>query len=205
MCSYFFPYQVKEVIRKEKKKTYQQSKIVASQMLNGAGANQSSGKTNKAISFPPLNIKGSNLRYLEGKSLGDIDLGDFDKVTMKDLTWEDKELVLRVLFSKMNGVQKKVNRAVKGGKYVTQNNDVSKPVFVSEGADIDDYTFNATDFQEQFEVSQEAIAFGQPFGFTENDMDHSKNNQEIYEKDSIERDLREAALKMCNDPSVNEL
>ena len=32
-----------------------------------------------------------------------------DQITIKDLKWEDKELVLRVLFAKMNGLQQMVS------------------------------------------------------------------------------------------------
>lgn len=59
-------------------------------------------------------------------------------MTIKDLSWEDKELVLRVLFSKINGSQStnpknnilsqtQAPRQPSGG-----NNN--RPVFISEGA-----------------------------------------------------------------------
>ena len=46
---------------------------------------------------------------------------------MQDLSWEDKELVLRVLFAKMNGLQQNVNNAV------TRSRREGGRVFVTEG------------------------------------------------------------------------
>lgn len=63
---------------------------------------------------------------------------------MHDLTWEDKELVLRLLFAKINGTNKGINQviartrgAVEGDLSVIEDDSTVEsstlPVFVSEG------------------------------------------------------------------------
>jgi hypothetical protein len=49
------------------------------------------------------------------------------------LNWEDKELVLRVLFAKMNGASGELPKAKTLGKKSFAN---TQPVFVSEGANL---------------------------------------------------------------------
>ena len=58
-------------------------------------------------------------------------------MTIKDLSWEDKELVLRVLFSKINGNQSSnANNNIlahqRGSPRMSSGNN--RPVFISEGA-----------------------------------------------------------------------
>lgn len=59
-------------------------------------------------------------------------------MTIKDLAWEDKELVLRVLFSKINGSQAaNPNNNIMSQQQQGQNRMSSgnnRPVFISEGA-----------------------------------------------------------------------
>lgn len=60
------------------------------------------------------------------------------QVTIKDLSWEDKELVLRVLFSKINGSQSaNPNNKImsqQGGGQSRMSSGNNRPVFISEGA-----------------------------------------------------------------------
>jgi hypothetical protein len=64
-------------------------------------------------------------------------------VTVTDLNWEDKELVLRVLFSKMNGANSNLPKMnTLGPKSYGGNNNTNnmtnnnQPVFISEGANM---------------------------------------------------------------------
>lgn len=72
---------------------------------------------------------------MPSRSIREINGEELEKVSIKDLTWEDKELVLRVLFSKMNGN----NQAAKANTDINTNGRSQKrggggrPVFVSEG------------------------------------------------------------------------
>lgn len=65
---------------------------------------------------------------------------------MRDLTWEDKELVLRILFAKLNGNKNEMNSAIRNRKHKKQysqddgsledeleEESVVPPVFISEG------------------------------------------------------------------------
>ena len=97
--------------------------------------------------FPPLKIKDSSIYLFENKIIDHI-----DKVNISDLEWNDKELVLRILFSKMNGITKDVDVPYLQNDNSNEqfhNNSISKPntsnsindfkpVFVSEG-NLDDY------------------------------------------------------------------
>jgi hypothetical protein len=64
---------------------------------------------------------------------------------VKDLSWEDKELVLRVLFAKMNGSAAGVSKGTMQSVHMQQyallrqqqhTGDMPQPVFLSEGADL---------------------------------------------------------------------
>ena len=77
---------------------------------------------------------------------------------MKDLSWEDKELVLRVLFAKMNGQQKAVESAVAQSAMAATKHQrdlramtIPDAVFVSEGAGVEGGQ-DATMYQLNFEV-----------------------------------------------------
>jgi hypothetical protein len=65
-------------------------------------------------------------------------------VFIKDLSWEDKELVLRLLFAKMNGLHKTVNMALTAtnreddGEGYDEEADESAAVFISEGKGMPD-------------------------------------------------------------------
>lgn len=125
--------EVKEVITKERTKAQQEEKAAILAGLNIKKPNREvSGKT----TFPALKIKGLN-NQMPAKSIREIDGEQLEKLSIKDLTWEDKELVLRVLFSKMNGSNQQT--VTGGGGSIQHTKSRSKrtgarPVFVSEGA-----------------------------------------------------------------------
>lgn len=149
--------EVKALIKKDRKRTHVETKIVLNKLRSGTGTSGvgRSGKGN--VAFPPLKVKGSNLHHLDARKTSDIPLGNGEEINIKNLSWEDKELVLRVLFAKMNGSQKAVDSAVEIGTQgrtgmsmplpqMSQDNG-NAPVFISEGAgfvpegDIVDFNF----------------------------------------------------------------
>jgi hypothetical protein len=73
-------------------------------------------------------------------------------VYLHELNWDDKELVLRLLFAKMNGSNANMNHAVQnttraGGGGKSKSNS---PVFISEGKGLP--TEDGGDFQEYFSI-----------------------------------------------------
>lgn len=122
--------EVKEVIKKERKRNKVDSMIE----LNRKKHPDRSGKTGPA--FPPLNIKAASLHHLDDRGVSSVPLSKDDQVHIKDLNWEDKELVLRVLFAKMNGQTGKANAAAQEGTRSRglHSMPMNVPVFVSEGA-----------------------------------------------------------------------
>jgi hypothetical protein len=64
------------------------------------------------------------------------------QVSIEDLSWDDKELVLRILFAKMNGAQRAVDAAITNSQTRQRQSGGSRgsralpdaPVFISEGA-----------------------------------------------------------------------
>jgi len=71
------------------------------------------------------------------RAASELPLGAGENVNLKDLSWEDKELVLRVLFSKMNGVQSSadtaIDQGVQGRHSLPPAPGLSNNVFISEG------------------------------------------------------------------------
>ena len=129
-------HEVKGLIKKERKRTSVDTKIVLNKLRSGSGTH-GVGKNakNQVVAFPPLNVKGANLHHLDARATSEVPLGAGENVNLKDMTWEDKELVLRVLFAKMNGVQSGADSAINEGTQgrlsnaPLQNNNV----FISEG------------------------------------------------------------------------
>lgn len=79
---------------------------------------------------------------------------------MRDLSWEDKELVLRVLFSKMNKAQNQADktsmRALNVPGSQQRGGTMPRPVFISEGAFFPSQeSQQAQDYQANFEVGAE--------------------------------------------------
>eukprot|EP00599_Poterioochromonas_sp_BG-1_P002480 CAMPEP_0173154340 /NCGR_PEP_ID=MMETSP1105-20130129/13423_1 /TAXON_ID=2985 /ORGANISM="Ochromonas sp., Strain BG-1" /LENGTH=405 /DNA_ID=CAMNT_0014070499 /DNA_START=464 /DNA_END=1681 /DNA_ORIENTATION=+ len=131
--------EVKEVIRQERKREQQQ---IQQQQLNNAKRMNTTGfgGTGGGTIFPPLNIKQSNMHLMEPRRTKptEIQLGSLEKVTISDLTWEDKELVLRVLFAKMNGASGKAPKVTNLGPKRFANTN-PEAVFISEGANLPDH------------------------------------------------------------------
>ena len=98
--------EVKEMVRKEKKVSSQGSRNTRS---IGGGPKVSGG------TFPSIKAK-------HAEAGPDINLDD--KVGLSDLNWNEKELVLRVLFAKMNGLANVINKqlAPKKGGFVSEVN-----------------------------------------------------------------------------------
>ena len=97
--------EVKDIIRKEKARSAVETKIVLNKLRAGTGTTAGAGPK-RAVLFPPLNVKGANLHHLDARDPSALPSGNqIAQVHIRDLGWEDKELVLRVLFAKMNGQQ----------------------------------------------------------------------------------------------------
>lgn len=133
-------HEVKELVKKEKKRSNVDTKIVLNKLRSGTGTHGvGKGSKKQITAFPPLNVKGSNLHHLDARATSDIPLDMREDVNIRDMSWEDKELVLRVLFSKMNGVQSSADSAINQGvqgrhaSMPMENGNVSNNVFISEG------------------------------------------------------------------------
>lgn len=115
------------------------------------------GHASRGVVFPPLNVKTANLHHLDGRTQGQSSLplsgGAIENVQVKDLSWEDKELVLRVLFAKMNGKDHK--GPSQHGQGTASSMPMPQPVFISEGGGSvlppHEYESNVR-FQESYEV-----------------------------------------------------
>ena len=137
--------EVKSLIKKDRARTHVETKIVLNKLRGGTGTAGvgKKGKVSSGTNFPPLKVKGGNLHLLDARKTSEIPLEPGAEVNIKDLSWEDKELVLRVLFAKMNGSQKSVDNAVdlgtsgRSGNVMPANvhdGAAGGPVFISEGA-----------------------------------------------------------------------
>lgn len=126
--------EVKDVIRQERK--VNAAAINATAAAATAIATSSKTKTGGGAMFPPLAIKQSQLHLMEARrKQPDVPLEELDRVTIADLSWEDKELVIRVLFSKMNGNnQNSSTAALARQRSAMGEKAVPQPVFISEGA-----------------------------------------------------------------------
>lgn len=150
--------EVKEVVAKERKRrTAQETKALQNKLRGGGGT---SGDQKTGI-FPPLNIKSAHLHMLETKQPSSaLQLGELDKVSIQDLSWEDKELVLRVLFSKMNGVQPGAAQGQRHARnFSSVNQHANHPVFISEGALLPASDDSAARYQSNFEVLRSGVDY----------------------------------------------
>lgn len=159
-------HEVKEYIQKQRRKE-KADEIAANTKARAEGKYvvSASGKAASialggASTLPQ--IKGVNPKYLQTRGPSTLPDKPDDHITIKDLRWEDKELVLRVLFAKMNGLQDMVDTAVVQSKNRAPNasggndNDLgrSKPVFISEGAYMPEEDEEAMmGYQEEFEMT----------------------------------------------------
>jgi hypothetical protein len=182
--------EVKQLIKRDRRRTHVETKIVLNKLRSGAGTSGvGKSKKEQVTAFPPLKIKGANLHHLDARKTSEIPLGNMDNVNMKDLSWEDKELVLRVLFAKMNGSQKAVDSAVDLGtagrtgmqpplplqmQMQMEEGSGNVPVFVSEGLGLMQ--------QQQQDVNWET-AFGRIGGDGDDDMNDMDGMGGEYEND----------------------
>lgn len=148
--------EVQDVIRKKKQltaATNQQN--LTKRRAEGVRKWNKGGAAAKSGTFPQ--IKTNDLHRLDdrGGHQSSLPTDINQKVFIKDLSWEDKELVLRLLFAKMNGLHKTVNMALSATQ--RENNEDSEgggeeeaAVFISEGkglpvemkGETDDYNFD---------------------------------------------------------------
>lgn len=81
--------------------TYKSSKLRVRRIIAGES------ESHAELIFPKLDVKAKNLKYWDtetGESHIEIKSRDF----VKDLSWEEKETVLRALFAKLNGLEANV-------------------------------------------------------------------------------------------------
>ena len=130
--------EVQEMIRKKKLEdaAFNNQQNLSKRKADGV---RKWNKGTKSCTFPK--IKTSDLHRLEARGAHQSNLpSDLNqKVFIKDLNWEDKELVLRLLFAKMNGLHKTVNMALNSSnreEAMHNNHDSDAPVFISEGKGI---------------------------------------------------------------------
>lgn len=145
--------EVKDVVKKERRRAPEDTKIAINKLKATGGSTIPNAiprgrDGDKSKKFPPLNIHGKNLHYLEQPAQSNLPQGAVENVVIKDLTWEDKELVLRVLFAKMNGKQSNAQKTVKN-----KTKKMPPATFISEGALAPEET-DAAMYQTIFEDTQ---------------------------------------------------
>jgi hypothetical protein len=154
--------EVKEMIRQERKRNPVEARVAANKLKSGAGGNAVTAVGKPVVltrkqrgletgRFPPLNIKAANIHHMEQQGGSMLPATESDNVLLSDLSWSDKETVLRVLFAKINGIQKEVNRTVEQGSPRGATSNGAEPVFISEGTDLPD-SAEAMYFQRAFEL-----------------------------------------------------
>jgi hypothetical protein len=95
--------QVKEKIVSEREQKYRKSLVEYNKKMREAtamGGESGGGK------FP--SIRGRNLSFLEPAAPSSLPINPGNKVDITELSWEDRERVLRILFAKINNVQGRV-------------------------------------------------------------------------------------------------
>ena len=144
--------EVKEFAKKQKRT----EKLNQSQSRSGKGTGTAFGRSGsqgpataasgRSTGVLPT-IKGVSPSVLEnrpGSQFATVDLNS--SINIRELSWDDKELVLRVLFAKMNGQQGMAENAISAMKkkpntpYLSSNDN--KAVFISEGAVLPEEEFD---------------------------------------------------------------
>ncbi|GMI20954.1 hypothetical protein TrRE_jg8671 [Triparma retinervis] len=95
--------QVKEKIVSERDQKYKKSLVEYNKKMREATA---MGGENGGGKFP--SIRGRNLSFLEPAAPSSLPINPGKKVDITELSWEDRERVLRILFAKINNVQGRV-------------------------------------------------------------------------------------------------
>lgn len=135
--------EVQDIIRKNRQQSAAANQLaVSKRRAEGIRKWNKGGSTSRTGTFP--NIKNNDMHRLEerGAHRSSLPTDQNQKVFIKDLSWEDKELVLRLLFAKMNGLHKTVNMALNSAnrdgddedkETMNENAADNAPVFISEG------------------------------------------------------------------------
>ena len=129
--------EVKSIILERKKKSIAENvqdfnHRRATSIRTWGNNRKSAGIPVKTGTFP--NIKPNRLHHLDNEMReSNLPSNENDKVYLHELSWEDKELVLRLLFAKMNGSNANMNHAVQNTKRGGTKSSKNSPVFISEG------------------------------------------------------------------------
>jgi len=91
--------EVKEKIVNERESKYRKSLIEYNKKMREATSEAQGGEGK----FP--SIRGRNLSFMEPEQASALPINPSKKVDLTELTWEDRERVLRLLFAKINNVQ----------------------------------------------------------------------------------------------------
>lgn len=174
--------EVKQVVQSEKKKSHQENKTqlsklrgaaansgaVASNAIRGtmnASAAMNASKTFRGNGLPAIKLKNSTqVEHMQDQNVADdTQLLRNLKVDIKDLSWKDKELVLRVLFAKMNGLNSMNLDAYQPKQDHSKNTGDLNATFLSNGAGISEMqqdgdeegnnTINADMLAEQYKIA----------------------------------------------------
>ena len=144
--------QVREAIlieRKQRQRAEELTKSVLGDPTDGTIKNRSGGRTDRrtkasTIRLPTLKLKGVGDHMLKSQSYNKISdmiaSSGVEKVQIRDLSWTDKELVLRVLFAKLNmSDQSTRNKSAKlHNRGIEFEDNGGHPFFVSQN--VGDYS-----------------------------------------------------------------
>lgn len=118
------------------------------------------GEAKLGGTFPAIHP--SRVHHMDDRGPSEFPLQPDAKIHMSELTWEDKELVLRVLFAKLNGLKQTVDNALMqpGQPHPdplapSHPNEQIPAVFISEGADDCGNGLFNDDYQNALEVKQQ--------------------------------------------------
>ena len=137
--------EVQDIVRKQKQLSAASNQHnLTKRKAEGVRKWNKGGSSAKSGTFPK--IKTNDLHRLDerGTHQSNIPTDINQKVFIKDLSWEDKELVLRLLFAKMNGLHKTVNMALDATNREAEfddgdgSADETAAVFISEGKGVPD-------------------------------------------------------------------
>ena len=174
--------EVKEAIKQERRRNTIDAKVTVNKYKTGAVAPD----TGTVKRFPPLNIKASNVHMLDERQPSSIPTIMRSKVYLKDLSWEDKELVLRVLFAKINKQSNAVKNAINVGTTKqtkgAPNAIPTAPFFITEGVlNPREDLANDSDYAQNFEINfnyDDAIDFPSMSEFVVNEENPPGNRAE---------------------------
>lgn len=195
--------EVKEKIRAERKKSkVETTKRIHTLKKTGndvlSPRRGPDGEMKIAGTFP--SIHPSRVHHLDDRGTSEFPLQPETKIHIGDLSWEDKELVLRVLFAKLNGLKQTVDNALLQPGQTQRGPDALAParnaqqipaVFISEGLDENGKSFLNENYQADMEVKLASAKYddtGENDYDFEDDCSNAKENllqdPEIFVDDS---------------------